>query len=85
MVEESLLHIKIIQQNGAISVPDTVEDDGRESDGSPSDDLESALPADSDSGAVKFGWIKGVLVSYAGSGWEPLSGGFIHHRVLPSR
>lgn len=54
------------QQNGAISVPDTVEDDGDGSDGTPSDDLESAVPTD-DKGAVKFGWIRGVLVSYVGS------------------
>ncbi|XP_028984649.1 solute carrier family 12 member 1 isoform X2 [Betta splendens] len=52
----------VFQKNGAISVPDTLEDNGRESDDTPSDDLESALPTDSNSGAVKFGWIKGVLV-----------------------
>lgn len=57
------------QQNGAISVPDTVEDDGQGSDGTHSDDLESAVPADSDKGAVKFGWIRGVLVSHDGSWW----------------
>uniref|UniRef100_A0A7N6BPF3 Solute carrier family 12 member 1 n=1 Tax=Anabas testudineus TaxID=64144 RepID=A0A7N6BPF3_ANATE len=34
----------------------------RDSDGAPSDDLESAIPSDSDKGAVKFGWIRGVLV-----------------------
>uniref|UniRef100_A0A8C4EM39 Solute carrier family 12 member 1 n=1 Tax=Dicentrarchus labrax TaxID=13489 RepID=A0A8C4EM39_DICLA len=38
----------------------TVEDDGEGSDGTPSDDLESAVPTDK--GAVKFGWIRGVLV-----------------------
>lgn len=48
-------------------MPDTVEDDGQGSDGTPSDDLESAAPADSDKGVVKFGWIRGVLVSYDGS------------------
>ncbi|XP_031162262.1 solute carrier family 12 member 1 [Sander lucioperca] len=51
----------VFQKNGAISVPDTVEDDGDGSDGTPSDDLESAVPTD-DKGAVKFGWIRGVLV-----------------------
>lgn len=53
-------------QKGAIDVPDTVEDDDEGSDGTPSDDLESAVPFESDKGAVKFGWIRGVLVSYAG-------------------
>ncbi|XP_059209145.1 solute carrier family 12 member 1 [Centropristis striata] len=52
----------VFQKNGAISVPDTVEDDVEGSDGTPSDDLESAVPVDSDKGAVKFGWIRGVLV-----------------------
>ncbi|XP_071345189.1 solute carrier family 12 member 1 [Trachinotus anak] len=52
----------VFQKNGAISVPDTVEDDGESSDGTPSDDLESAVPADTNKGAVKFGWIRGVLV-----------------------
>ncbi|KAF1392621.1 hypothetical protein PFLUV_G00029970 [Perca fluviatilis] len=51
----------VFQKNGAMSVPDTVEDDGKGSDGTPSDDLESAVPTD-DEGAVKFGWIRGVLV-----------------------
>ncbi|XP_035508413.1 solute carrier family 12 member 1 isoform X2 [Morone saxatilis] len=51
---------EVFQKNGAISVPDTVEDDGEGSDGTPSDDLESAVPTDK--GAVKFGWIRGVLV-----------------------
>uniref|UniRef100_A0A8C7ZTB0 Solute carrier family 12 member 1 n=1 Tax=Oryzias sinensis TaxID=183150 RepID=A0A8C7ZTB0_9TELE len=32
------------------------------SDGTPSDDLESAEPLDSSKGAVRFGWIRGVLV-----------------------
>lgn len=50
----------VFQKNGAISVPDTVEDDGEGSDGTPSDDLESAVPTEI--GAVKFGWIRGVLV-----------------------
>uniref|UniRef100_A0A3B5BKB3 Solute carrier family 12 member 1 n=1 Tax=Stegastes partitus TaxID=144197 RepID=A0A3B5BKB3_9TELE len=36
------------------------DDEG--SDGTPSDDLESGLPPDSSKGAVKFGWIRGVLV-----------------------
>nr|XP_046248623.1 solute carrier family 12 member 1 [Scatophagus argus] len=52
----------VFQKNGAISVPDTVEDDGEGSDGAPSDDLESAIPKDDNKGAVKFGWIRGVLV-----------------------
>lgn len=55
-------------QNGAISVPDTVEDDDESDDGTPSDDLESAVPIEENKGgAVKFGWIRGVLVSYVGS------------------
>nr|AIL54060.1 NKCC2 [Sciaenops ocellatus] len=53
---------EVFQKNGAISVPDTVEDDGERSDGTPSDDLESAVPIDTNKGAVKFGWIRGVLV-----------------------
>ncbi|XP_061819887.1 solute carrier family 12 member 1 [Nerophis lumbriciformis] len=52
----------VFQKNGAISVPDTVEDDGEGSDGTPSDDVELAVPLDSKGGAVKFGWIRGVLV-----------------------
>ncbi|AWP01365.1 Na-K-Cl cotransporter [Scophthalmus maximus] len=52
----------VFQKNGAISVPDTVEDDGEGSDGTPSDDLESAVPTKSNKGPVKFGWIRGVLV-----------------------
>lgn len=51
-------------QNGVISVPDTLEDDGERSSGTPSDDLESAAPTDDMKGMVKFGWIRGVLVSY---------------------
>uniref|UniRef100_A0A4W6CA70 Solute carrier family 12 member 1 n=1 Tax=Lates calcarifer TaxID=8187 RepID=A0A4W6CA70_LATCA len=39
-----------------------MEDDVEGSDGTPSDDLESAVPIDSKKGAVKFGWIRGVLV-----------------------
>uniref|UniRef100_UPI0037E8B37A solute carrier family 12 member 1 n=1 Tax=Semicossyphus pulcher TaxID=241346 RepID=UPI0037E8B37A len=53
---------EVFQKNGAISVPDTVEDDGQGSSGTPSDDVESAVPFDSSKGAVKFGWIRGVLV-----------------------
>ncbi|XP_041794212.1 solute carrier family 12 member 1 isoform X2 [Chelmon rostratus] len=52
----------VFQKKGAIDVPDTVEDDDEGSDGTPSDDLESAVPFESDKGAVKFGWIRGVLV-----------------------
>lgn len=55
-------------QNGAISVPDTVEDDDEGSEGAPSEDMESAPPPKKKaSEAVKFGWIRGVLVSYFGS------------------
>lgn len=46
-------------------MPDTVEDDSEASIGTPSDDLESAVLVD-DTKAVKFGWIRGVLVSCAG-------------------
>ncbi|KAM4744114.1 solute carrier family 12 member 1 [Anableps anableps] len=52
----------VFQKNGAISVPETVTDDGEGSEGTPSDDLESAAPIDVNKGAVKFGWIRGVLV-----------------------
>ncbi|XP_061607581.1 solute carrier family 12 member 1 [Phyllopteryx taeniolatus] len=52
----------VFQKNGAISVPDTLEDDCEGSDGTPSDDVESAVPLDGGKGAVKFGWIRGVLV-----------------------
>ncbi|XP_070785986.1 solute carrier family 12 member 1 isoform X2 [Enoplosus armatus] len=52
----------VFQKNGTISVPDTVEDDGEGSEGTPSDDLESGVPTDGNKGAVKFGWIRGVLV-----------------------
>uniref|UniRef100_A0A3Q3D2E7 Solute carrier family 12 member 1 n=1 Tax=Hippocampus comes TaxID=109280 RepID=A0A3Q3D2E7_HIPCM len=52
----------VFQKNGAISVPDTVEDDCEGSDGTPSDDVESAVHLDSGKGVVKFGWIRGVLV-----------------------
>lgn len=49
-------------------MPDTVADDGEGSSGTPYDpDLESAVPIDK--GGVKFGWIRGVLVSYVGS-WQ---------------
>ncbi|XP_040023832.2 solute carrier family 12 member 1 [Gasterosteus aculeatus] len=52
----------VFQKNGEISVPDTVNDDGEGSDGTPSDDLESAIPSDAKGGTIKFGWIRGVLV-----------------------
>lgn len=42
-------------------MPDTVEDDSEASIGTPSDDLESVLVDKTK--AVKFGWIRGVLVS----------------------
>uniref|UniRef100_A0AAX7UXF4 Solute carrier family 12 member 3 n=1 Tax=Astatotilapia calliptera TaxID=8154 RepID=A0AAX7UXF4_ASTCA len=51
-----------LHDNGVISVPDTLEDDGERSSGTPSDDLESAAPTDDMKGMVKFGWIRGVLV-----------------------
>ncbi|XP_041838113.1 solute carrier family 12 member 1 [Melanotaenia boesemani] len=51
----------VFQKNGAISVPDTLQDDGEKSDGVPSEDLESAMPSE-DIGLIKFGWIRGVLV-----------------------
>lgn len=69
--KSSLINMAPVQQNGAISVPDTVEDDGEGSDGTPSDDLESNVAAVSNKGAVKFGWIRGVLVSYVGSCQAP--------------
>ncbi|XP_029312620.1 solute carrier family 12 member 1 isoform X2 [Cottoperca gobio] len=50
----------VFQKNGTISVPDTVEDDEEGSDGTPSDDLESAVPTEK--GGIKFGWIRGVLI-----------------------
>ncbi|KAM9766038.1 solute carrier family 12 member 1 [Menidia menidia] len=50
----------VFQKNGAISVPETVQDDGETSDGTPSEDLESAIIPEK--GGVKFGWIRGVLV-----------------------
>ncbi|XP_067352021.1 solute carrier family 12 member 1 isoform X2 [Channa argus] len=56
------LHDVFQKQNSAISVSDGEEDDGQRSNGAPSDDLESAIPPDSDKGAIKFGWIRGVLV-----------------------
>lgn len=63
------INIYISHQNGEISVPDTVEDDGEGSSGTPCDpDLESAVPKE---GGVKFGWIRGVLVSYVGSWRAP--------------
>uniref|UniRef100_A0AAQ4QSA1 Solute carrier family 12 member 1 n=1 Tax=Gasterosteus aculeatus aculeatus TaxID=481459 RepID=A0AAQ4QSA1_GASAC len=52
----------VFQKNGEISVPDTVNDDDEGSDGTPSDDLESAIPSDAKGGTIKFGWIRGVLV-----------------------
>lgn len=52
---------------GSISVPDTVQDDDEGSDVTPSDDVESAAPIENVQGGVKFGWIRGVLVSYVGS------------------
>ncbi|XP_064815700.1 solute carrier family 12 member 1-like [Oncorhynchus masou masou] len=55
----------VFQKNGRISVTNTVED--REgSDGTPSDDVESVIPLDNKDGTVRFGWIKGVLVSRDG-------------------
>uniref|UniRef100_A0A674AT08 Solute carrier family 12 member 1 n=1 Tax=Salmo trutta TaxID=8032 RepID=A0A674AT08_SALTR len=58
----------VFQKNGRISVTNTVED--REgSDGTPSDDVESVIPLDNKDGTVRFGWIKGVLVSRDGLHW----------------
>ncbi|KAK7912580.1 hypothetical protein WMY93_012791 [Mugilogobius chulae] len=51
------------KQNGRVSVPDTVQDDSEGSDdGTPCEDLESNPPVDPNKGAIKFGWIRGVLV-----------------------
>lgn len=49
-------------------MPETVEDDSEGSIQTRSDDLESADPIDNVNGkdAVKFGWIRGVLVSCPG-------------------
>uniref|UniRef100_A0A8C5E4U7 Solute carrier family 12 member 1 n=1 Tax=Gouania willdenowi TaxID=441366 RepID=A0A8C5E4U7_GOUWI len=54
----------VFQKNGAVSVMETVkdDDDDEDSDGVPSEDVESAVPVDSGKGVVKFGWIRGVLV-----------------------
>ncbi|XP_069561800.1 solute carrier family 12 member 1 isoform X1 [Brachyistius frenatus] len=52
----------VFQKNGAISVPDTVEDDDEGSNVNLDEDLESAVPNDNNKGGVKFGWIRGVLV-----------------------
>ncbi|KAL1007558.1 hypothetical protein UPYG_G00088350 [Umbra pygmaea] len=49
----------VFKQNGGISMPDEGED-GDESKWELADDLESVLPQES--GFVKFGWVKGVLV-----------------------
>lgn len=46
---------------------DTVPDDDEGSDVTPTDDVESAAPVEKVQGGVKFGWIRGVLVSYVGS------------------
>ncbi|XP_061596072.1 solute carrier family 12 member 1 [Cololabis saira] len=51
----------VFQKNGAISVPETVEDDSERSDGTASEDMESAI-ANESKGGLKFGWIRGVLV-----------------------
>ncbi|XP_045075417.1 LOW QUALITY PROTEIN: solute carrier family 12 member 1-like [Coregonus clupeaformis] len=51
----------VFQKKGRISVTNTMED-GEGSDGTPSDDVESVIPLDNKGGAVRFGWIKGVLV-----------------------
>uniref|UniRef100_A0A3Q3M731 Solute carrier family 12 member 1 n=1 Tax=Mastacembelus armatus TaxID=205130 RepID=A0A3Q3M731_9TELE len=61
-VRPSLQELHDVFQKVTISVPDTVEDDDQRSDGTPSQDLESAGPTDTDIGTVKFGWIRGVLV-----------------------
>ncbi|XP_072320913.1 solute carrier family 12 member 1 isoform X2 [Eucyclogobius newberryi] len=58
------LHDVFQVKNGRVSVPDTVQDDTEGSDDeTPSEDLESDPPVDpKKAGAVKFGWIRGVLV-----------------------
>uniref|UniRef100_H2LBR8 Solute carrier family 12 member 1 n=1 Tax=Oryzias latipes TaxID=8090 RepID=H2LBR8_ORYLA len=61
-VRPSLQELHDVFQKGPISVPETVEDDCEKSDGTPSEDLESAVPLDSSKGAIRFGWIRGVLV-----------------------
>uniref|UniRef100_A0A8C6M8H4 Solute carrier family 12 member 1 n=1 Tax=Nothobranchius furzeri TaxID=105023 RepID=A0A8C6M8H4_NOTFU len=60
-VRPSLQELHDVFQKVTISVPETLEDDGEKSDGTPFDDLESADTSD-DKGLVKFGWIRGVLV-----------------------
>lgn len=47
-------------------MPETVEDDSEGSIETRSDDLESAVPIDNGKDVVKFGWIRGVLVSCPG-------------------
>ncbi|MEQ2170902.1 hypothetical protein GOODEAATRI_005129 [Goodea atripinnis] len=42
----------VFEKNGAITVPETVTDDGEEGEGAPDDDLESAVPIDVNKGAV---------------------------------
>ncbi|XP_034050087.1 solute carrier family 12 member 1 [Thalassophryne amazonica] len=56
------LHDVFQKQNGTISVPDTVDDDGEGSSGTPSMDAESVMQPENMTGGVKFGWIRGVLV-----------------------
>lgn len=46
---------------------DTVEDDDEGCAGTPPDDMESAIPTNNENGAVRFGWIRGVLVSWVRS------------------
>ncbi|CAB1339150.1 unnamed protein product, partial [Coregonus sp. 'balchen'] len=53
----------VFQKKGRISVTNTMED-GEGSDGTPSDDVESVIPLDNKGGAVRFGWIKGVLAGW---------------------
>ncbi|CAL8243794.1 unnamed protein product [Lota lota] len=61
-VRPSLQELHDVFQKVSV-LPDTVEDDGETSEEAPSDDLESAIPVEKkQGGAVKFGWIKGVLV-----------------------
>lgn len=58
-VRPSLQELHDVFKNGGISIPDTVEDESEGSCGTPTEDLEAAVPTD---GSVKFGWIRGVLV-----------------------
>uniref|UniRef100_A0A4W4G886 Solute carrier family 12 member 1 n=1 Tax=Electrophorus electricus TaxID=8005 RepID=A0A4W4G886_ELEEL len=53
---------EVFEKNGDLDVHDTM-DDGEGSDVLPNDDLEAIASPEDNGGVVKFGWIKGVLVS----------------------